>query len=664
MPNNPLLELMNAGLTSPDLVQQALNAKILQDIAAMRNAGATDDQIRGLAGQGAGGMNLAGGSGLLDPAAESARIASAYSLARAQLAANLDNDRFSESMQLADRAANPFNVVGYLEALKRTGAAYPLNTNTLTTIAGADTPADSPERMKLREFLRSDNPEPFAGGGTMVLDRPAVLVDAMTGQPRATLSENGPETLMSNGNGRYRVAPTPGVSRRLGRGRQRAILDMAVGQDGRYGVDDVGRIPQAPQGGFTPLPNPELVGTPMMLPTPGGGVDPLYGISDFNGDGVVNSGDQLYLARHRAGLQQAAPPAPRTRLGRRRPVPGAAKGLAIDIRNPRERQEAAKKAAAKAGQPGATSAGATGGQNELANFLKVAAAASPDEQRALREMATKQGSTGHQVNVRDQAGDRVDPNNAVIRIGADGKIHIDNSNDTRQQGSTVYYIEDGRTKTRPATQADFEAYAQQQRAAGIAGASITSSRRGAIDPASDDPSARGLQAIIDMNLQYGGVPLYGFDAEGNIISPNGNRSPGPEADIPYRAGYTPPGRAATTRSLATSASLARPRLGRSVGSAGTPPAAPGNTAPQTQNTEVQQEAAKLLSALGNNTLAPPEWVAELKAGRVPGINLLTPIFWRSLDETQQKAIVGLLMSTGWVGDIDDVERAIERMRPA
>ena len=632
-----LLALYQAGLTSPDLVQQAQNAKILKDIAAMRAAGATDDAIRGLASGGGGGMSLAGGYGLIEPAAESARIASAYSLARAQLAAQLENDRFNENMQLSDRAAQPFNVVGYLDALERTGAAYPLNVNRVDNIAIPPDTRESPERVKLREFLRSDKPQPFARGGAMVLDRPSVLIDAYTGQPRATMAENGPEILDYEGGGNYRVQTVPGVSKRMGRGVQRRILDSAVGGDGRWSTDDV-------------QPNAGM---------PGGGVDPLYGIGDVNGDGRVNSGDQLMLAQRRNRIDDGRPMRavernqPRPRMGR---VRAMAKGDAFrQLAATTAKRAATSQQARDTYKPPATSSGGAyygfNSAQEAMDFARKTAGASEADRRYMNETAMKRGSTGNVANVRTQAGAAVNPDNAVIRILPNGTVHIDQSNDPNQKGSVVYDSRSGRTVTRPATAEDFAAYNNQKRHQQIGGASIVSSKRGAIDPFSDDPSAQGLRNIIDMNNQYGAVPLRGFTEDGQIAGRNGAIDPGPYADTPYIDGYTPPSRAGN-----------RTRMGRTTNGGGTQGS--GSSSTDGNYTDVQRDAAKLVAALGNNTLAPPEFVSMLQAGQVPGVNLLTPLFWSSLDDTQKQIYAGLLTSTGWVGNVSDIERAVDRQRPA
>lgn len=81
---------------------------------------------------------------------------------------------------------------------------------------------------------------------------------------------------------------------------------------------DGGRSPIPPSFVFRGAPQPQeptpygarfqsVIPMPPYRNLPGPPVDPFYGIPDYNGDGKVNSGDQLYLARRRLNLGRLRP---------------------------------------------------------------------------------------------------------------------------------------------------------------------------------------------------------------------------------------------------------------------------------------------------------------------------------------------------------------------
>jgi|CXWL01.1.fsa_nt_gi hypothetical protein len=279
---NPLLELYNAGLTNPALVQQALKAKQDQDalraIMAMRGAGLRDDQIMGLAAQAANadiggyGMNLTNTTGDARLSAEVQRGAAnqAYKLGRAGIAQQQNSDAWGRTMDAAQMAGKPGNIVSYLDLLSRSNTGVPLNNPILQNITPMFPTPAGPYDDQIGSFL-GDDPEAFAHGGPMYTMHggPKVIMDADSGEIDATMNENGGESLRDMPGPGMRVKP--GKNKSLGTYRQskivkeaRAHAPMAMARGGRMATR--GRTPDWVVGNAPPRPR---------LPRDGGPIAPI-----------------------------------------------------------------------------------------------------------------------------------------------------------------------------------------------------------------------------------------------------------------------------------------------------------------------------------------------------------------------------------------------------
>lgn len=207
-------------------------------------------------------LTYAGGYGLLGPAVDMAGNVSQYRLGRGQLAQGYADALFARRMQLAQLAQDPYNPIAYLEAMAQTGAPVSMLGRMTPLTPVVPQPAPTAADQYVMDFLQHPEAEPsdvqrvrdayardpeaaaryfgaseqarrnlagMAGGGSLMLRRPAVVMDAWSGKPLATLAENGRELMRETSTG-VRAVPQPGVSRQLGRERQRAIVQMALGR--------------------------------------------------------------------------------------------------------------------------------------------------------------------------------------------------------------------------------------------------------------------------------------------------------------------------------------------------------------------------------------------------------------------------------------------------
>ena len=208
---------------------------VLRAIYAMQQAGLSPDEMRQVAMGAAGGMNLAGGYGLLDPAIRMAGVNSAYKLGRAGVAQTANDQAWGRTMDAATMAGKPQNIVSYLDLLARSNTGIPLNNPIVENIRPMfPTPAGSYDDQ-IGDFL-GDNPDAFAGGGRYMMDGgPKVLMDADTGMIDATMNENGGEGLSDLPGGGVRVHP--GKDKRLGKYRQSKIVKDARRQKPKHMMD-------------------------------------------------------------------------------------------------------------------------------------------------------------------------------------------------------------------------------------------------------------------------------------------------------------------------------------------------------------------------------------------------------------------------------------------
>jgi hypothetical protein len=168
-------------------------------------------------------------------------------------------------------------------------------------------------------------------------------------------------------------------------------------------------------------------------------------------------------------------------------------------------------------------------------------------------------------------------------------------------------------------------------------------------PGTRSKHLRTADRIADLIQQHGGVPIWGLNDDGTMARSN-TRNGAKLGRGNVLAGL---------KQLKTMPAGA----GAAPGTTSVPPGEQA-TPVDAGNNNPQQATAKLIGAVQGNSFIPPEFTAALQQGQVPAIGLLTPRAWRNMTPTMRALYASLLESTGWVGDLADIDDAIERNRPA
>ncbi len=284
--SNALQGLTAAGL-SADQIRQLAQYVALRGIDQMRKAGYTDNEIFSrtpdeVSGYGQPGAQvparMAGGYGLLGPETTLAGITSTYNLGRGNLANSQQAENFTEADKMATDAANPANIVKILDMYARTGTRLPVDNAVLENIQPSmPTPGTNADNAYITNLLNGDAPSAgvklpaAARGAHFIADEPTVGIGVLSGRPKFTLGEDGPEQVDAAPGG-MQVTPLPGVSQTLRRGVQQkmvaAVTPGASMYAGRVGVAtpvaaSASGVPARTLGTTTPrtVPEPPVAST-------------------------------------------------------------------------------------------------------------------------------------------------------------------------------------------------------------------------------------------------------------------------------------------------------------------------------------------------------------------------------------------------------------------